>query len=101
MVKEAARQRVRETNRLGFLYRRPLAVTIYYFPAAPMVGDIDNIVKPIMDALIGVAYLDDKDVERALVQKFEPFEDWDFAVPSDQLTVALDTMPPRGVRSCR
>ncbi len=93
-VGEAARERARETDKIGFLYRRPLAVTIYYFPAAPMVGDIDNIVKPIMDALVGVAYLDDKDVERAVVQKFEPLEDWDFAEPGDQLTVALDTVPP-------
>ena len=59
-----------------------------------MTGDIDNIVKPIMDALIRVAYMDDKDVERVVVQKFEPQVDWDFADPSDQLAAALDTAAP-------
>jgi hypothetical protein len=79
---------------LDFLDRRPVAVTIYYFPAAPMEGDIDNIVKPIMDALIRVAYMNDKDVERVAAQKFEPEVEWDFADPSDQLAAALDIDPP-------
>lgn len=94
IVEEAARRRIRETDELGFLDRRPLAFTVYYFPAAPMIGDIDNIVKPIMDALIRVAYMNDKDVERVVVQKFEPQVDWDFADPSDQLAAALDITPP-------
>ena len=47
MVAETARQRQRETEELGFLDDRAVAVTIYYFPIAPMEGDIDNIVKPI------------------------------------------------------
>jgi hypothetical protein len=59
MVAETARQRQRETEELGFLDDRAVAVTIYYFPIAPMEGDIDNIVKPILDALIGIAYPDD------------------------------------------
>lgn len=59
-----------------------------------MVGDVDNIVKPIMDALISVAYIDDKDVEKVTVQKFEPQVEKDFANPSDQLATALDTLPP-------
>jgi len=93
-VKDAARERARQIDQLGFLDQRPLALTIYYFPSAPMPGDIDNIVKPIMDALISVAYMDDKDVERVTAQKFEPQIEWDFADPSDQLDAALDTAPP-------
>lgn len=93
-IEEAARQRIREAHDLVFLDRRPFAVTVYYFPAAPMIGDIDNIVKPIMDALIHVAYMDDRDVERVVVQKFEPQVDRDFADPSDQLAAALDTAAP-------
>jgi crossover junction endodeoxyribonuclease RusA len=93
-VAEAARQRVGETDELGFLDRRPLAVTVYYFSAAPTMGDIDNIVKPIMDALIRVAYMDDQDVERVVIQKFDPDVDWDFADPSDQLAAALDIAAP-------
>jgi crossover junction endodeoxyribonuclease RusA len=29
----------------------PISVTLFYFPAAEMQGDLDNIVKPILDAL--------------------------------------------------
>jgi crossover junction endodeoxyribonuclease RusA len=92
-VAEAARERQRATYELGLLDNRPLAATIYYFPSAPMEGDIDNIIKPIMDGLNGVAYLDDKVVERVIVQKFEPEGGWEFSAPSDQLA-ALDRSPP-------
>ena len=50
----------------------PVAVTILYFPPAAMTGDIDNIVKPILDALRPGIYLDDQQVARVWVQKFEP-----------------------------
>src|SRR5947209_7957301 len=85
MVADTARQRQRETDELGFLDNRALAVTIYYFPSAQMVGDIDNIAKPVLDALIGIAYLNDRVVERVVSQKFEPQVDWIFVAPSDQL----------------
>ncbi len=93
-VAEAARQRIKETDELRFLDRRPLALTVYYFPVAAMIGDIDNILKPIMDALIHVAYMDDNDVERVVVQKFEPQVERDIAEPSDQLAAALDADAP-------
>ena len=93
-VKEAARQRQRATYELGFLDNRALAVTIYYFPSAPMEGDVDNIVKLIMDGMIGIAYLNDRVVERVTVQKFEPDGGWEFLVTSDRLALALDTEPP-------
>lgn len=91
VVSDAARQRAEETVELVWLDNEPLAVTIYYFPAAPMAGDVDNIVKPILDALVGTAYLDDQVVERVLSQKFEPEVDWSFDAPTDQLSAALDT----------
>jgi crossover junction endodeoxyribonuclease RusA len=93
-IAEAARERIRATNELGFLYPQPLSVSIYYFPIAPMVGDVDNIVKPILDAMVHVAYLNDKHIERVIIQKFEPMVDWEFGGPSAQLTAALDTPPP-------
>jgi len=71
-----------------------VAVTIYYFPAAPMMGDIDNIVKPIIDSLTTIAYLDDQVIERVVAQKFEPGVAWTFGEPSAQLTAALDTIGP-------
>jgi crossover junction endodeoxyribonuclease RusA len=93
-VAESARKRQRETYELGFLDDRALAVTIYYFASDPMPGDIDNIVKPIMDAMIGIAYLDDNVVERVLVQKFEPEGEWKFSTPSDRLAIGLEMEPP-------
>jgi crossover junction endodeoxyribonuclease RusA len=93
-VAEAARRLVRETDELGFLDPRPVSLVIYYFPLAQMLGDIDNIVKPIMDALTRVAYLDDRNVERVIVQKFEPQVEWSFANPGPQLAAALDCAPP-------
>lgn len=87
-------ERRQETYELGTLDYRALSLTVYYFPSAPMEGDIDNIVKPIMDGLVGVAYLNDKVVERVVVQKFEPDVDWEFSDPSDQLAAALDATAP-------
>lgn len=93
-VKDAARERQRETCELGWLDHRALAVTIYYFSSAPMMGDLDNIVKPILDAMINVAYLDDNVVERIVVQKFESEGGWEFFAPSDRLALTLDIKPP-------
>jgi Holliday junction resolvase RusA-like endonuclease len=41
-----------------------LAVTIYYFPAEPMQGDVDNIVKLILDGMCRHVFVDDQQVER-------------------------------------
>lgn len=100
--KEAWKQRVRaaaldrrsQTYELGFLDHRALSVSIFYFPTEPMPGDIDNIVKPIVDGMIGVAYLDDRVVEQVNVQKVEPSVDWEFTSPSEQLAAALDAERP-------
>lgn len=34
-----------------FATKNPVAATLFYFPAAEMAGDIDNIEKPVLDAL--------------------------------------------------
>ncbi|MBQ1497876.1 MAG: RusA family crossover junction endodeoxyribonuclease [Sphingomonas sp.] len=93
-VAQAGLARRQETCELPFLDERKLAATIFYFPSDPMVGDVDNIVKPILDSLKGVAYLDDQVIERVTVQKFEPDGGWEFLNPSDRLTAALDMEPP-------
>lgn len=69
----------------------PIAVTIYYFPEGRMVGDIDNIVKPILDALCQLVYADDEQVDRILVQKFEePFSSFTDPTPCLAGTLAGD-----------
>lgn len=93
-VERSARHRAMATDKVGLLWSCPVAVTIFYFLPEPMQGDVDNIVKPILDAMIGVAYLDDREVERVLVQKFEPQFERVFTDPSEELAAALDAEPP-------
>jgi Holliday junction resolvase RusA-like endonuclease len=59
-----------------------VAATLFYFPAEPMQGDVDNIVKLILDALKRHIYIDDSQVERIVVQKFEPGNVFAFTAPS-------------------
>lgn len=74
--------------------REPVAVTIFYFPAGRMQGDVDNIVKPILDALCSLLYMDDIQVERVWVQKFEPHRPYVISNPTPCLAEALDRPRP-------
>lgn len=67
-----------------------LAITLYYLPAEPMQGDVDNIVKPVLDALTKHIYIDDRQVERVVVQKFDPDNVFPFAEPSATFAEALN-----------
>ena len=71
-----------------------IAVTLFYLPAEPMQGDIDNIVKPILDALSQHIYIDDTQVERLVVQKFEPRNIFSFRRPSATFLRALNGAKP-------
>jgi Holliday junction resolvase RusA-like endonuclease len=48
-----------------FATGNPVAATLFYFPEAEMAGDVDNIVKPVLDALGKHIYLDDGHKRRA------------------------------------
>jgi crossover junction endodeoxyribonuclease RusA len=71
-----------------------LAVTIYYFPAEPMQGDVDNIVKLILDGMCRHVFIDDRQVERVVVQKFEPGNIFSFAKPSQSMIQAISGDKP-------
>jgi crossover junction endodeoxyribonuclease RusA len=71
-----------------------LAATLYYFPAAQVQGDVDNIVKFVLDALSAHIYMDDAQIERVVVQKFEPDRVFAFSAPSQTLTTALTHEKP-------
>jgi crossover junction endodeoxyribonuclease RusA len=71
-VGEIARTRVKMLREFYFLDERPLAATIFYFPPTEMDGDVDNIVKLILDGMVAIIYPDDRLLERIIVQKFEP-----------------------------
>lgn len=78
-----------------WLTKARMAVTMYYFPAEEMQGDIDNIVKPILDSLTKHIYFDDNQVERVVVQKFEPEVSFAFADPSKRLAEAIAGDKPK------
>jgi crossover junction endodeoxyribonuclease RusA len=71
-----------------------IALTIYNLPDEPMEGDIDNIVKFILDALCRHIYIDDRQVERVVVQKFEPGNVFTFSEPSETFLQALGSPRP-------
>jgi crossover junction endodeoxyribonuclease RusA len=71
-----------------------LAVTLYYFPADAIAGDIDNIVKLVLDACARHIYVDDAQVERLVVQKFEPERLFAFSNPSERLREAGSMSAP-------
>jgi crossover junction endodeoxyribonuclease RusA len=91
--------RVVEASRIAlpeghFATDDPIAITLYYFPDSEMQGDIDNIIKPILDALGRHIYLDDRQVQRILVQKFEPGNVFSFTQPSTMRGNALERPKP-------
>lgn len=78
----------------SWLLTDPLAVTIYIFPDGQLSGDIDNRVKPILDAMNRCVYDDDGLIERVVVQKFEPGKVFSFGNPSAILADALEAAKP-------
>jgi crossover junction endodeoxyribonuclease RusA len=72
-----------------FASEERMAVTLYYLPDEPMQGDLDNIVKPILDALSRHIYIDDRQVERIVIQKFEPGNAFTFSQPTAKFAEAL------------
>ena len=72
----------------------PLAVTIFLFPNDAMQGDLDNRLKPILDAMTGCIYSDDQQVERIVAQRFEPGRVFSFRNPSRILGKAMRAPEP-------
>jgi len=77
-----------------FAAQKRLAATLYYFPAGPRQLDVDNIVKLTLDALCPHIYLDDSQIERIVVQKFEPGNVFLFSNPSATLLQAITGAKP-------
>lgn len=77
-----------------FACEGPIAVTLYYLPDEEMQGDIDNIIKLILDALKAHVYIDDRQVVRIVVQKFEPGNVFSFSNPSEVMLAALTGVTP-------
>jgi crossover junction endodeoxyribonuclease RusA len=78
----------------AFLSDVPVAVSIFHFPDGEMEGDIDNIIKPILDALTKVVYHDDKVIERIVCQRFEETSGMSWGKQSPILTSAISGLKP-------
>ena len=93
--KERVRSASFETLPEGhFVSDGPISVTIYCFPDGAMQGDIDNIIKPILDAMKQLIYLDDNQVERVVAQKFDQGRLFRFDNPSTELASAINGQKP-------
>jgi crossover junction endodeoxyribonuclease RusA len=77
-----------------FASQSRLAATLYYFPNGPRPGDVDNMVKLVLDALCHHVYVDDAQIERVVVQKFEPGNIFPFSGPSARLLGAITGAKP-------
>ncbi|MGJ3263642.1 MAG: RusA family crossover junction endodeoxyribonuclease [Salinarimonas sp.] len=86
LVRAASAEKLLEGH---FATDRRLAVTMYYYPKDRMVGDIDNIIKLMLDALQQHIYLDDDQIERIVVQKFESHRRFAFIRPSPTLAACM------------
>lgn len=93
-VGEIAGTHVKTLRDFFFMDQRPLAVTIFYFPPTEMDGDVDNIVKLIVDGMVTIIYPDDRLLERIIVQKFEPGVESVFRSLTPTLEQAVETDPP-------
>lgn len=93
-VGEAANAHVKTLRDFFYIDDRPLAATIFYFPPSEMQGDVDNIVKLIVDGMVTVIYPDDRLLERIIVQKFEPGIAAIFHSLTPTLEQATETEPP-------
>ena len=93
-VGDIANAHVRTQREFVFIDQRPLAATIFYFPPTEMDGDVDNIVKLIIDGMVTVIYPDDRLLERIVVQKFEPGVEAVFHTLTPMLEQAVETDPP-------
>jgi crossover junction endodeoxyribonuclease RusA len=93
-VGEIASTHVKTLREFYFLDQRPLAATIFYFPPTAMEGDVDNIVKLIVDGMVAIIYPNDRLLERITVQKFEPEVEAVFRSLTPMLEQAIETDPP-------
>ena len=67
-----------------------LSVAIIYFSESTTSKDIDNIIKPILDALNGVVYRDDRIVSQVLARKTQMRPDRLISISSRRLAEALE-----------
>lgn len=96
LVRESAQDLLPEGH---WTTERLLSATLYYFPPGKMVGDLDNVVKLTLDALVRYLFTDDEQIERVLIQKFEAGRPFVFERPSPTLSACIaGTRPAMYIR---
>jgi crossover junction endodeoxyribonuclease RusA len=66
------------------------AVVVYFYQRSTLI-DVDNMAKPILDALKNVAYLDDRQVSHLVARKTELRAGFELVGPSLVLARAIET----------
>lgn len=84
---KAAAQALWPTGKQPILRLVTVSITNYYTLAPP---DVDNIIKPIMDALNGITYIDDGQVNRVCSEKVDLSNSPRIEDPSALLADALE-----------
>lgn len=77
-----------------WLLQEPVRVELLLFLDTEMQGDLDNILKPILDSLEGEIIVNDRLVEEILIKKYEPERIIDLIDPSETLIEAQQSDRP-------
>jgi crossover junction endodeoxyribonuclease RusA len=71
-----------------------LSVTIIYFSLGPSTIDTDNMVKPILDALSGIIWMNDNQVAEVIARKTDRSSLASFTNPPPDIAAAMTTEEP-------
>lgn len=77
-----------------FLSGDPLRFTLIWFASDETSGDLDNVIKPILDAAIHVIMLDDRQVHSINAEIYPPSRPETFRAVSAGLVEALERARP-------
>jgi crossover junction endodeoxyribonuclease RusA len=89
--KQAWKDKVTEASKAeipgdSWASEKSVSISLLYLPAEENVPDVDNILKSILDALSPHILMDDKQVERVMVQRIEADRMYSFSNPTALLT---------------
>jgi crossover junction endodeoxyribonuclease RusA len=83
-----------------FALTQPISVTMFHFSEGSMSGDLDNVVKPVLDAMKSLVYVDDSLVHRLLARRFDQVSLETCPVVTETLEFALLGPRPITYISC-
>jgi crossover junction endodeoxyribonuclease RusA len=90
-VREAARRELPEGH---WASAEAVSVSMVYFSLGPSSLDVDNIIKPILDALSALIWMDDRQVSQVLARKTDRLALAGITAPPVQVAAALGDRKP-------